>query len=47
MDVDENEDGTQQVKIVQDFGIEVEFDSLDDDDKEVRRIPLVHPTKVK
>ncbi|KAH9848926.1 cohesin complex subunit psm1 [Lenzites betulinus] len=34
MDVDEDEEGTQQVKRVSDFGIEVDFDSLDDDERE-------------
>ncbi|KAJ7638242.1 condensin complex subunit SMC1 [Roridomyces roridus] len=34
MDVDEDEDGTQQPRKVQDFGIEVDFDELDDDDRE-------------
>ncbi|KAG6813644.1 hypothetical protein H0H92_008881 [Tricholoma furcatifolium] len=48
MDVDEEEDGTQRVKYVQDYGIEVDFESLDDDvrangsmeefDKEVARL---------
>ncbi len=36
MDVDEDEEGTQQVKRVSDFGIEVDFDSLDEDEREVR-----------
>lgn len=35
MDVDEDEDGTQQPRRVQDFGIEVDFESLDDDDRQV------------
>ncbi|OJT14387.1 Structural maintenance of chromosomes protein 1 [Trametes pubescens] len=34
MNVDEDEEGTQQVKRVSDFGIEVEFDSLDEDERE-------------
>ncbi|KAJ7497178.1 condensin complex subunit SMC1 [Mycena latifolia] len=34
MDVDEDEDGTQQPRRVQDFGIEVDFEGLDDDDRE-------------
>ncbi|KAJ7032498.1 condensin complex subunit SMC1 [Mycena alexandri] len=34
MDVDDDEDGTQQPRKVQDFGIEVNFDALDDDDRE-------------
>ena len=36
MDVDEDEDGTQRPKKVQDFGIEVNFESLDDEEREVR-----------
>jgi hypothetical protein len=35
MDVDDDEDGTQQPRRVQDYGIEVDFESLDDDDREV------------
>lgn len=35
MDVDEDDDGTQQVKKVADYGIEVDFDALDDDEREV------------
>ncbi|KAI0692899.1 cohesin complex subunit psm1 [Cytidiella melzeri] len=34
MDVDEDEEGTQSIKRVPDYGIEVDFSSLDDDDKE-------------
>ncbi|KAG6855965.1 hypothetical protein H0H87_008906 [Tephrocybe sp. NHM501043] len=34
MDVDEDEDGTQQIKMVQDHGIEVNFESLDDGTRE-------------
>ncbi|KAK0449845.1 condensin complex subunit SMC1 [Desarmillaria tabescens] len=34
MDVDEDEDGTQQPKRVDDFGIEVNFETLDDDERE-------------
>ncbi|KAF7352348.1 Structural maintenance of chromosomes protein [Mycena venus] len=34
MNVDDNEDGTQQPRRVQDYGIEVDFDALDDDDRE-------------
>ncbi|KAH7887101.1 RecF/RecN/SMC [Phlebopus sp. FC_14] len=33
MDVDEDEDGTQRPKQVQDYGIEVDFDSLDEDER--------------
>ena len=35
MDVDEDEESTQQVKRVPDFGIEVDFDKLQDDEREV------------
>lgn len=35
MDVDEDEDGTQPVRKVADYDIEVDFDSLDDDEREV------------
>ena len=48
MDVDEDEDATQRPKKVQDFGIEVDFEILDDDardngtverfDKEILRL---------
>ncbi|KAJ7246598.1 condensin complex subunit SMC1 [Mycena haematopus] len=34
MDVDDDEDGTQQPRKVQDYGIEVDFEALDDDDRE-------------
>ncbi|KAG6852767.1 hypothetical protein C0991_009264 [Blastosporella zonata] len=34
MDVDEDEDGTQKLKKVQDHGIEVDFEGLDDDTRE-------------
>ncbi|EIW54226.1 uncharacterized protein TRAVEDRAFT_39782 [Trametes versicolor FP-101664 SS1] len=34
LDVDEDEEGTQQVKRVSDFGIEVDFDSLDKNERE-------------
>lgn len=33
MDVDEDEDGTQRPKAVADYGIEVNFDSIDEDDR--------------
>jgi structural maintenance of chromosome 1 len=36
MEVDEDEDNTQQPKAVADYGIEIEFDSLEDEDREVR-----------
>lgn len=35
MDVDEDEDGTQRPKQVQDYGIEVEFAALDDEERAV------------
>lgn len=35
MDVDEDEDATQRPKEVQDFGIEIDFENLDEDDREV------------
>lgn len=35
MDVDEDEEGTQRAKRVPDYGIEVDFSSLDDEDFEV------------
>ncbi|KAI0757514.1 condensin complex subunit SMC1 [Daedaleopsis nitida] len=34
MDVDEDDEGTQRVKRVPDFGIEVSFDALDEDERE-------------
>ncbi|KAJ7068585.1 condensin complex subunit SMC1 [Mycena amicta] len=34
MDVDEDEDGAQQPRKVQDYGIEVDFEALDDDDRQ-------------
>ncbi|KAG6915096.1 hypothetical protein DXG01_013475 [Tephrocybe rancida] len=34
MDIDEDEDGTQQLKKVQDHGIEVDFENLDEDTRE-------------
>lgn len=36
MDVDEDEEGTQRPKHVQDFGLEVDFDSIEEDEREVR-----------
>ena len=35
MDVDEDEEGSQAVKRVSDFGIEVDFSSLDEEELEV------------
>lgn len=34
MDVDEDEDGTQAPKHVPDFGIEVNFETIDEDERE-------------
>lgn len=34
MDVDEDDDGTQRPKKVHDFGIEVDFEGLDDETRE-------------
>ncbi|TFY68970.1 hypothetical protein EVJ58_g695 [Rhodofomes roseus] len=34
MDVDEDEEGSQHVKRIPDYGIEVDFDSLEDDERE-------------
>jgi hypothetical protein len=45
MDVDEDEDGTQRPRKVQDFGIEVNFESLDDEEREVRDLYLPFPSK--
>ena len=38
MDVDEDEQGSQDIKSVPDYGIEVDFESLDEDQREVRAI---------
>ena len=35
MDVDDDEDGTQKPRRVSDYGIEVEFELLDDEEREV------------
>jgi len=35
MDVDEDEDATQRPRRVPDYGIEVDFDKLDEDEREV------------
>lgn len=35
MDVDEDEEGSQSVKRIPDYGIEVDFDGLEDEDREV------------
>ncbi len=36
MDVDEDEGNTQQIKELDDYGIEVDFDMLSPEDREVR-----------
>ena len=41
MDVDEDDEGTQRVKRVPDFGIEISFDALDEDEREVRSNALL------
>lgn len=38
MDVDGDEDGTQQVADLPDFGVEVDFEALEDEEREVRRV---------
>ena len=35
MDVDEDEEGSQHAKRIPDYGIEVDFSALDDDEREV------------
>lgn len=40
MQVDDDENGTQQPKQVDDYGIEVDFDRLDEDEREVC---ILHP----
>ena len=40
MDVDEDEDATQRPKRVPDFGIEVDFDKLDEGEREVRFVAV-------
>jgi structural maintenance of chromosome 1 len=37
MDVDEDEEGSQHAKRVPDYGIEVDFSALDDDEREVHK----------
>jgi len=37
MDVDGAEDGTQRAAHVDDFGIEIDYDDLDEDEREVSR----------
>ena len=37
MDEDEDEDGTQRPKMVQDYGIQVDFTLLEEDERQVRR----------
>ena len=35
MDIDEDEEGAQSIKRVSDYGIEVDFESIDEDEMEV------------
>ena len=42
MDVDQDEEGSQHVKRIPDHGIEVDFDNLDDDEREVHFFGCVH-----
>lgn len=37
MDVDEDDESAQSIKRVPDYGIEVDFSILDEDDKEVKK----------
>lgn len=38
MAVDEDEEGTQRPKKVQDYGIEIDFDALDDEERAVSMV---------
>jgi structural maintenance of chromosome 1 len=38
MDVDDDDDGTQQPRQVQDYGIEVDFDSLTEEERAVCKL---------
>ena len=38
MDVDDDENGTQRPRKVADYGIEVDFEQLDDEEREVRHL---------
>jgi len=40
MNVDGDEEESQRPRTVSDYGIEVDFDSLDDDEREVRQYCL-------
>jgi hypothetical protein len=40
MDVDEDEDGTQRTKTVSDYGVEVDFNELDQDERDVIHLNL-------
>lgn len=42
MDVDEDDSNTQQVKRVPDYGIEVDFSGLDEEDLEVSSLRLAY-----
>ena len=46
MDVDEDDRGAQRVRRVPDFSIEVDFDALDESDRDVHPCPLLHCTTV-
>jgi structural maintenance of chromosome 1 len=41
MDEDEDEDGTQRPKTVQDYGIEVDFTLLEEDERQVGELSLI------
>lgn len=43
MDVDEDEDGTQRPRETRDYGIEVDFEELDEDDREVTYLDNTMP----
>lgn len=38
MDVDGEDDGTQRAAEITDYGVEVDFEALDEEEKEVRRL---------
>ena len=42
MDVDDDEDGTQKPRRIPDYGIEVDFELLEDEEREVRIVLSVH-----
>ena len=43
MDVDEDENGTQRPRKVPDYGIEVDFEMLEDEEREVGGFVLIKP----